>query len=181
MSQKIILPKKPQRLKKTVASVKKNPYVRRLVRCKKAVSPVVSNLVLVAVVIVLGFAALMYARTISASYQSDYHSSVTSDIDELKESLAFEQAFYNSTGGSVHIYFINSGRISITIDQVFLSVSNENFTFTMKHMDGALASNNEVSVGAERQVVVAQALPEGSYTVRLVTLRGLSFAYSFVV
>jgi flagellin-like protein len=152
-----------------------------LVRSKKALSPVVSNLVLIAVVIVLGFAALMYARNISEVYQSDYHSSVTSDIDELKESLAFEQAFYNSTGGTVHIYFINSGRVSITIDQVYLSISQENFTFTMKHMDGALASNNVVDVGNERQVVVEQALPAGSYTVRLVTLRGLSFAYSFVV
>ncbi|MCW4025528.1 MAG: hypothetical protein NWF01_10925 [Candidatus Bathyarchaeota archaeon] len=180
MSQ-IVLPKKPRRLKKTVASVRKHPYVRRLVRCKKAISPVVSNLVLIAVVIVLGFAALMYARNISAAYQSDYQSSVTSDIDELKESLAFEQAFYNSTGGTVHIYFINSGRISITIDQVYLSISQDNFTFTMKHMDGALAPSNEVDVGTERQVVIEQALPAGSYTVKLVTLRGLSFAYSFVV
>lgn len=173
--------RKCSRFKRRVtASLMNHNSVRVLVNDRRAISPVVSHLILIAVVIVMGFAALAYARTISTNYQAEYHQSVNSQIETLKENLAFECVFYNSAG-DVQVYFINAGSISVNIDKVYLSTSSNNVSYTVKYLNGTLSSNHSLSPGDERQIYVQETLSSGTYTVRVITDRGSSFAYSFTV
>jgi flagellin-like protein len=151
-----------------------------LVRNGRAISPVVSNLILIAVVIVLGFAALAYARNLSNDYKTDYHELISSEINTLKEDLGFEYAFYNSSG-CVQAYFINAGTISLTVDKVYLSTSSSNLTYVMKFMNGTLAPDHTLSMGAKGRCFAQQTFVQRTYTVRVTTIRGSSFAYSFSV
>ncbi len=156
--------------------------IRMLVKSKRALSPVISNLILIAAVISLGFIALAYARSTSINYQTQYQQTENTDVDKLKETLAFEYVFYNSNG-QVQIYVINAGSITLQVDRVYLSNSPNNVTYTMKYMNGTtIEPNHTIGIGVERQIVfVSQALPSGSYTVKVTTIRGSSFAYNFVV
>ena len=172
--------RKSSRLKRKVtASLMKYTPVQVLVNNKRAISPVVSHLILIAAVIVLGFAALAYARNISNDYQTQYRQSVNSDIDRLKETLAFECVFCNSS--HVKVFFINAGSISVDVDKVYLSTSSNNVSYTFKYLNGSIAPDHTLGLGAERQIVVQQALSSGTYTVKITTVRGSSFAYSFTV
>ncbi len=175
------LSKKVRRFKRKVAGpISVCTPVRALIRNKKALSPVISNLILIAVVIVLGIAALTYAQNISANYQSDYQESVSSDINKLQETLSFEYGFYNSSNQCVQVYFMNSGSITVDLSSIYLSTSSSSVTYSMEYMNGTQAPSSSLSNGDERQIVVSQTIASGTYiTVKITTTRGSSFAYSF--
>lgn len=167
-----------------VSSLKQCTPVRVFIKNKKALSPVISNLILIAAVIVLGFAVFAYARDISSDYQADYQRSVSSDIDQLKETLGFEFVYYNNTGASPHVqvYFLNAGTITFEVDKVYLSTSTNNLTYTIKYMNGTATTGKNLGVSEERQIAIQQSLSPGqTYTMKVTTIRGSSFAYSFSI
>lgn len=173
------LSKRIQIIKRRVVSLAGTKSIRVLVRSRKALSPVISNLILIAVVIVLGFAALAYARNISTNYQTQYQQNVNSDIDKLKETIAFEYVYYDS--GNLHVYLMNAGSNTLEVDKVYLSTSSVNYDYTIKNMDGSSVPNHNLAAGDERQITLQNTLASGPYTVKITTIRGSSFAYNFAV
>ena len=104
------LQKKTQSLKRSIASF---VLFRSLVKNKRAVSAVVSNLILIGAVLAIGLVALGYARSTAINYQTDYAQTMSSDIGKLKESLIFEYAHYGSN--QLSLYVLNSGPVNVTI------------------------------------------------------------------
>jgi flagellin-like protein len=171
--------KRAQIIKRRLVSLVGTKSIRVLVRSRKALSPVISNLILIAVVIVLGFAALAYARDISINYQTQYQQNVSSDIDKLKETIAFEYVYYDS--GNLHVYFMNAGSNNIIVEKFYLSTSSVNYEYTIKNMDDSSVPNHDLGAGGERQIILQHTLSSGSYSVKITTVRGSSFAYNFAV
>jgi len=134
----------------------------------RAVSPVISSIILVAAVIVLGFVALVYARGMASDYQVQFREDVNSDISKLKENLSSEYIFYNGTG-YLSIYFMNTGSNILEIDKVYLSTSSTGFEPTVRYLSGGLIS------------LSVPGLASGSYTLKITTMRGSGFEYTFVV
>lgn len=169
--------------RKVTASVIGFTPIHMLVKNRRATSAVVSNLILIAAVIVVGFVALGYARSTSNNYQTQYGQTVNSDIDKLKETLSFEYAFYNSTSKNLYVYFLNSGTTNVKVDMVFLSTSSQNVTFSMYYKNGQPDPTHIINIGQEGYIVynTNTSLSSGIYTVKLTTGRGSSFAYDFVV
>ena len=164
-------------------------------RDAKGVSVVISNLILIVAVIVVGFSVLAYANSQSNDYKTEYSQSVNSNINRIKETVAFEFAFYNSseyspTNGSLTVYFMNAGNIgNVTISYVTISNSSIswNWNWTNKpiyYLDKNVAEAIDVDQEGYIKVALAQVdnhwlVPGKSYTVKLNTWRGSNFEYTF--
>jgi hypothetical protein len=165
---------------------KKHPIRSRiarllLVKDRRAVNTVISNMILIAAVIVLGFIVLSFVRSDSAGYQVEYQQTVSSDIEKLKEALSFEYTYYNSTAKELRVYVINAGTIDVQVDKVYLNTAAESFPFRVFRLSGQETTDHIVAVGAEREIVLGNInLASGTYNVKLTTLRGLTFANTFV-
>ena len=172
--------KKPKSSKQALArSIFAVVPVRKLITNKRAVSAVISNMILIAAVIVVGFVALGYARSTSNNYVAEYGQIVNSDIAKLKETLAFEYVHYDATRKVLDIYFMNAGNINVNITGVFLSTSAEKFDFWIYDLNNVEQTDYVLGIGEERHIVLNVDLLSGTYTVKLTTMRGLIFANNF--
>jgi hypothetical protein len=88
-----------------------------LFRERAAVSAVISNVILMGAVIVVGFVALSWANSQVNSYSESYGSTVSMNINRLKEDIAFEYVSYSHVATSLSAYIINCG----SIDDVIVS------------------------------------------------------------
>lgn len=194
--------KKSRQARKTLRAIALAKPVARLLKAKRALSPVISNLILIAAVIVVGFSVLAYANSQSTNYVTQYGTSVNSDIQQLKETISFEYAFYNATAyspnnGSLQVYFLNTGTISTQIAS--LTVSNSTWQLTknsnynsssplycpMYYFDNTPISTLNVNQQGYLIVSLSQAennvLAAGNaYVIKLTTDRGSNFEYNFV-
>ncbi len=157
---------------------------------KRALSPVISNLILIAAVITVGMVALSYAIFNSNNYQTkyqediqqditQYHQSVNESISKMRETLCFEYVFYDGTSHNLYVYVLNSGKITVTITSA--SVDNSVISFAFYAMNGEV-SNGTLGVGEEKYAVytASPSLSSGAHTVKLSTIRGSIFEYSFL-
>ena len=156
----------------------------RLYRNRRAVSAVISNLILIAAVITVGFVALAYVRSTSADFQADYAQTTNSDIDRLKETVSFENVYYKASESKLYIYFINAGTISnLEIKSIVVSNSISTATISvtqMSYLDGTLTTGFGVGEQGCIAVTCSPALTGGSYTVKVTTGRDSSFATNFM-
>ena len=160
--------------------------VAKLFRDRGGVSAVISNVILVGAVIAVGFGVMAWTYSQSSLYQAQYRESVNSDIDKLRERVAFEYVFYNSTAGNLSVYLMNSGKVDdVNFTTVYISNSSWIVTFTsvqfqLKFLNGA--STPDLDMGREGYFALGSVtLRSGNaYTVKVVTWRGSSFENSFV-
>ena len=157
---------------------------RALVKNRRAVSAVISNLILIVAVISIGLVALGFARSTSISYQTQYAESMGSDIGKLKESLTFEYVSYDNASKDLSVYFMNSGIMESNITRVY--VNNSPVTLpTVQPMNGEQQiANNNVGKGVEGFFVLnlsSADLHNGELnTIKLTTGRDSNFAYNFL-
>jgi hypothetical protein len=154
---------------------------RSLRKNRRAVSAVISNMILIAAVIVVGFTVLAYVRSTSSDYQTEYQQTVSSDVEKLKETLAYEYIHYDAPSKELRVYFMNAGTIDVQIDKIYLSTATESFSFEMYDLNGQPKTNNQVAIGEEREIIIKNIdLVSGTYIVKLTTIRGLTFADNYV-
>ncbi len=165
------------------AELQRFTVFRLLHRNRRAVSAVVSNLILVAAVIAIGLVVLSYARSMSINYQAEYGEVVGADITKLKESLSFEYASYSSNSHNVSLYFLNSGAVAFSVASVTVNDSPVNFNLYPMNATHSVAENT-VGRGVQAYIVAdlsAATLPNGSNTIEIASRSGSSFAYNFLV
>lgn len=159
------------------------PLFSRLFKSRSAVSAVISNLILIAAVIAVGFTALGWTYSASNSYVAQYGNSVRSNSEQLAENLAFEYAYYSGTAKSLSVYILNCGKINaVNLTAAYVANANlttSTFTIALKWLNGTPISSNHLDMGQEGYFVwPAIDLPQGnSYTVKITTWRGSSFEY----
>jgi flagellin-like protein len=163
--------------------------IPNLLRNRRGVSPVISNIILVAAVIVVGFAVLAWTYSTSSSYTTQYSSAVNSDIDKLRERVAFEYIFYNNTTTpkSLSVYIMNFGQVG-KVNVTTAYVSNSSWlappfsNIQLKFLN--TTSTSYLNAGQEGYFVLSLSsitLQTGSsYTVKIVTWRGSIFESTFV-
>jgi hypothetical protein len=164
--------------------------LRKLLRSRHAISPVISNIILIAAVVSVGFAVLAWAYSSSNSYARQYGGSVLSNVNQLKERLAFEYVFYSSTTKSLSVYIMNYGNVG-TVTLATLKVSNSSWTISSTTTITLYLLNSTstaaLGVGQEGNFTLSPfpssstTLQSGSYTISLVTGRGSSFASTFAM
>jgi hypothetical protein len=149
---------------------------------------VISNLILIGAVIVVGFAMLGWAQSQSSSYNQQYSSIISSDINQLQERIALE-ACYNSTPTNLKAHLMNSGTVNVTIQTVYVgsqSGSPTPYSFTLYDFQNQPVSGKTLNATTgmrEGYVLISfpTTLSRGSYSIRIITARGSTFVFTFAV
>jgi hypothetical protein len=154
---------------------------RQLINNRRAVNAVISNLILIAAVIVIGLVAVAYTQNVSSNYQSQYGQTVNNDVNKVKETIKFEYAFYNASTKNLNVYFINSGSVNVNVTGI--SINGTARSFTLNSINGAAKPTQLFSVGEEGYFVASTTttLASGTYSTKITTGRGSIFAFNFVV
>jgi len=160
--------------------------VWKMLHNKRAVSAVISNVILVGAVIAVSFVVLAWTQYRSSAYNDDYSEAMNADIAKLKERLAFEYVFYNQSGSKLSVYLMNCGTIdNVTIQTAYIRNNTWFKTFTKSEIDLKFlneTSTESLSIGEEGYFVLSSvSLVAGkSYSVRVVTRRGSTFDRTFI-
>ncbi|MQY61958.1 hypothetical protein GH146_01555, partial [archaeon] len=86
---------------------------------RRALSPVISSLIMASVVIALSFTVLAWAQFRTSDYAETYGETTDAEIAKLKERLTVEYIFYDDSSGDISIYLLNCGAIgNVTIESV---------------------------------------------------------------
>jgi len=124
---------------------------RKLIRDKRAITPVLSNLLLTVVAV----AAMALATT--ATYV------ITTNLREtMSERVIIEDLWFNNSTGSIDVYLRNVGQVAVQISGVYVNHTSEPF-----------ASSLRLELGEHRWLNISQTWLSGSiYYVDIVTTRG---------
>jgi hypothetical protein len=155
----------------------------RLLKSRRAVSAVISNMILIGAVIAVGFAVLGWTYSASNSYVTQYGTSMRSASEELMESLSFEYVFYNNSARNLTVYVMNCGKIG-NVSVVAAYVSNTSWSANSYSINIYLLNKTAASVldiGQEGYFTWPSiTLQTGnSYTVKILTWRCSSFEGTF--
>jgi flagellin-like protein len=99
-------------------------------RKKKAVSPLISSIILIGIVIVVGGAAWTYANTAVGARLDAQGSEVANDVNSVKEKFAIvgvkveRGVFPSPLQDNVTIWIYNNGGVDTTISEIWISNSN---------------------------------------------------------
>jgi len=165
------------------------PRVQKLLKSGRAVSAVISNLILIGAVIAVGFVVIVWAQTQSSNYNKQYSSVIASDINQLQERITLE-ACYNSTPTTLNAYLMNSGTVNVTIWTVYVSSQSGSLTpynnFKLYTFQNQLVSSNTLNAtkGMREgyvQISLLTPLSGGSNLIRIITLGGSAFVFTFAV
>ena len=159
--------------------------VWKLLHERRAVSTVVSSVILTGAVIAVSFVVLFWAQYRSSAYNEQYSEAMNADIARLKERLAFEYVFYS--GGNLTVYLMNCGTIdNVTVQTVYVKDAagapiQVSSSITLMHFNGTQIADKDLDRGEEGYFVLSSLnLVTGtSYSVRIVTGRGSPFDHTF--
>ena len=162
--------------------------VWKLLHERRAVSTVVSSVILTGAVIAVSFVVLFWAQYRSSAYNAQYSEAMNADIAKLKERLAFEYVFYNSSAKNLSVYIMNCGRINKTsVQTVYVSNATWFFRFSsinLKFLNGNNATG--LDMGEEGYFVLPFVSPSDSlvtgksYSIKIITGRGSTFDHTFI-
>ncbi len=180
--------KKARRFKQKATKLILSPTpLRMFAKNRTAVSAVVSNIILIAAVIVVGMATLAWTQSQSADYQKTQTGVVNQDISQLQERISFEYISYSSP--TLTVYVLNSGTINnvnVTSIQISSNISNSSTPISVNNLyllNGA--SVKSLNIGQDGYFKVS--VPNGviipgtnaTNTIKVITSRGSSFVTNF--
>jgi len=161
---------------------------RKTIANRRAESTVISSVILVAAVIAVGFAVLIFSNSRSSIFAQEYSSAIDSDISKLNEGIAFENVLYVPAFNTLSIYFLNYGAAyDVHVFSVYLGNSSWHNTFSdlqVKYFNGtetlAFDYGEEGYIQLDSTILTTTLTSGTAYTVRITTERGSVFGKTFV-
>ena len=137
---------------------------------KRALTPVISSIIMASVVIALSFAVLAWSQIRTSDYAETYGETTDAEIARLKERLTVEYIFYNGSSGNLSIYLLNCGAIgNVEIE----SVRVQNYAGYNELLNGTLIPDQDLDRGEEGYLLLScGTLTAGNYYIRILTERG---------
>ena len=148
---------------------------------RRAINAVLSNLILIAAVLAVGFTVLIWSQYQSANYQMQYSGDVNANIAKVQEKIVF-QYVVREADGHLSVYVLNCGSRDVTILQVYVNGHNCSSAFTLSPFG---SGTSVVPLGAGAQAKIDITVPtlvpspiSSPYLVKIVTERGTNFVSS---
>ena len=143
---------------------------KRIVRSRKAISPIFATLILIAIAVIAGVVVYMFTSGTLAT--------MTNGGTAAQEKVAIQGVQYAHSATTINVYAENMGTGSVTVNGLIIKDSQGNTVEVATSFSNvALATGNLVTVPG---TIVA--LTQGSaYTVTLTTTKGGSFVSSSFV
>ena len=146
---------------------------------KRAVSAVLSNLILIAAVIVVGLAVIAWGQIQTAQYQQTQSRVINNDINQLQERLSFEFISYDGTTLKVNI--LNSGtNNNINVTSIKIDNNPSLPIDNLYLLNGTQVSNLNIGQDGYFTANLTPNLTHGTYQIKITTNRGSNFATNFV-
>ncbi len=149
--------------------------VHKLIKNRRAINAVLSNIILIAAVIVVGFAVVSWSQYQSSSYQTQYTGDVNASIEQLQEKVIFE--YVKVSGTQLNVYLLNCGTQNITIKEAYVNGHKNSTNIDIRLFGGTPTLNNTLHVGEEAYFSITPSGPS-PYLVKIVTLGGSTFVGS---
>jgi flagellin-like protein len=141
--------------------------VKKLFKNEKGVSPVISTVLMILVVMV-GM-SLLFAYL--ATYTMNFHSGSGSSV---LESMTIEDAWFKNTDNTFHLWVYNVGKVDFTINSIY--VNGTKVTPTMSDSsNNPINSNTPIQINKHVQISLAQWQLGDNYDLKIVTGRGSAF------
>ena len=149
----------------------------------------VSATIMTSVVIALGLSVFTWAQARSSDYNSEFSETVDTETSKLKEKLAFEYIFYDSTSsGNLTVFLLNCGTIDdVKIKTVYIYdryndliefFSNPRL-YSFQGLDEI--PDQDLDIQDEGRLVLHLSFVlSGFYNIKIVTVRGATFDSDFV-
>ena len=83
---------------------------------RKALSPVVANIILCAVVLALGMSIWTFSYSLTSVLESNYYEGVQVQIDAVGERFTVEHVTYSFSEEKLHVWVYNYGDVDIMVD-----------------------------------------------------------------
>jgi hypothetical protein len=150
---------------------------------KRAVSSAISDVIMACAIIAVGFSLLFWTGIKSGDFNLQYSSSIDTNLAKIREKLAFECIFYNTTGCELHVFLLNCGKshnVSLTTFSISNSSWSQSFSnITLSYFNGTIIPNMDVS--EEGFFALHIVLEVGKvYSIQLETYRGRFFDTTFI-
>jgi hypothetical protein len=162
--------------------------LRNLLRCRRGVSAVVSNVILTGAVIAVALFVFNWMQYRASNYNTEIGVAINSDVNKLKERVAFEYVFYNrTTPYNVSAYLMNSGTVgNVTVQAVYIRDSTNALVMTstnptLKFFNDTTMPKQYLDISQEGyfQITSVSLVADSSYTIQIVTGRGSIFVNTF--
>ena len=141
--------------------------VKKLFKNEKGVSPVISTVLMILVVMV-GM-SLLFAYL--ATYTMNFHSGSGSSV---LESMTIEDAWFKNSDNTFHLWVYNVGKVDFTINSIY--VNGTKVTPTMSDSNNnPINSNTPIQINKHVQISLAQWQLGDNYNLKIVTGRGSAF------
>lgn len=149
--------------------------VHKLIKNRRAINAVISNIILIGAVIVVGFAILSWSQYQSSSYQTQYTGDVNARIEQLQEKIVFE--YIVQDGSDLNVYLLNCGTQNVTIREVSVNGQKNSTAIYLHPLEAEASTVPSLNVGAQVffTVPISGTSP---YYVRIVTGSGSTFVGS---
>jgi len=82
----------------------------------KAITPVVSTIILCGVVLIIGISVWSYTYSITRSLEESYYQGVKRQIDAISERFVVEHIYYDNSTDILNVYVFNYGTVDIQVD-----------------------------------------------------------------
>jgi len=141
---------------------------RSVLRDKRALSPVIGELILCTCVLTIGIAAWAFSHGYASYEMTNYWRKVSVNVYSLKERFMVENVVFNSMGissGSLHVWVYNYGEIDIQVNVYIL----RNGSILGQDLSGATITRNSV---AEFTFNLDQVSVSNELVIKVETLRG---------
>jgi len=119
---------------------------------KRGVTPVISTIILSAVVIAVGGAVWSYSQGAATIIANDYVNGTMTLLNEVIERFTVEHVNNNSDGSILYVWIYNYGDVDIVVD-VYANATGEAFNYTLEN---EVASNALVEVEVSFQATPLQ-------------------------
>jgi hypothetical protein len=164
--------------------------LRKLIRCRRGINAVISNVILTGAVIAVSFFVWNWMQYRASNYSAEIGNATSSDIDKLKERVAFEYVFYkaqNVSAYNVSAYIMNSGTVdNVSVQTVYIidstgAIVKTDTNPTLESFSGTPMQYQDLDISQEGrfQIPLGSGLVPGSYTIQIVTGRGSIFVNTF--
>jgi flagellin-like protein len=141
--------------------------VKKLFKNEKGVSPVISTVLMILVVMV-GM-SLLFAFL--ATYTMNFHSGSGSSV---LESMTIEDAWFKNSDNTFHLWVYNVGKVDFMINSIY--VNGTKVTPTMSDSNNnPINSNTPIQINKHVQISLAQWQLGDNYNLKIVTGRGSAF------
>ena len=97
-------------------------------RSRRGLTPVVSSIIMCAVVLVIGVSVWGVASSSSSIMQTDYFEEVMESVEKIKERFCVENVGYNDTTKTLKIWVVNYGEIDVNVTVIRIEVGG-NFSY----------------------------------------------------